>query len=360
MCAGNVVSKNWDTASGGGTAIPVSEADCGGLHPTNTSCASYMFGNDGARSTCRRANTWACSIGGGGGGAGTKPLDTQCSSYLNIQSPPSPYMWRGGDGMLIPITGDPYYWAGGGGGSLNLKWNTYENTYHSILGGKGGGGDGSNRYHSPEKTESHRLTYLSDDSYWGAVSKGQPYFENYYDENGTMYTNELNDALLTPWVGGGDAVPNTGSGGGASNRNDYRSGHGGSGIVIMRYSTANSAGESVKFADVTCPGPLHVCKPGVAPHTCSVGEYFLNNTCQTCDAATTGDCAVGETFDGGCYDDVNGFCLKCNPTSSQYCTGYHLTLNACTHIYTRIHIDTYTHTHTLRHVSNYARPTLGI
>lgn len=327
MCTGDVASQNWDTVGPGGSVDPVAESDCGALHPIG-SCDTYMFGNPGADCTCDRSSTWTARIGGGGGGAGTPPLDTNTQGSTAINAPFAPYLYRGGDGKQIPITGDPFYWGAGGGGIIHLKWDTYAKLKHVAFGGKGGAGTGSSLYHSPIVNQNHRGTYVTDDVYWG--------HENHEDDVYHRRLVEHDDAIVEldghPIYGykGGSAAPNTGSGGGASSISTAYGGEGGSGIVIMRYSTTNPAANSIEFTE-TCPSPYHVCKPGTTPYACQTGEYFLNNTCQTCNATHASNCSQGFLFNNGCYDDVPGLCIAdCSPQAGEYCAG-ETRKNTCTH-----------------------------
>jgi len=103
----------------------------------------------------------------------------------------------GGDGVPINITGTSYYWgAGGGGGAYSL--NSYGR------GGKGGGGSGGS---------STGFTFTGD-------------------------TYGINDAYPAGADGrGGDGGRSTGGGGGGSGYEYDGGSKGGSGVVIIRYST---------------------------------------------------------------------------------------------------------------------------
>jgi hypothetical protein len=104
---------------------------------------------------------------------------------------------EGGDGIPINITGTSYYWgAGGGGGAYSLK------SYGR--GGKGGGGSGGS---------STGFTFTGD-------------------------TYGINDAYPAGADGrGGDGGRSTGGGGGGSGYEYDGGSKGGSGVVIIRYST---------------------------------------------------------------------------------------------------------------------------
>jgi hypothetical protein len=107
---------------------------------------------------------------------------------------------RGGDGLQFDILGTPYYWGGGGGGSGH--------TTIGGNGGKGGGGGGA-----------IGTTYGGT----GGINDGEP------GGGGPLYAE----------VPGGDAGEHTGGGGGGGpyGFQDNRGGNGGSGVVIIKYST---------------------------------------------------------------------------------------------------------------------------
>ena len=112
--------------------------------------------------------------GGGGGGAGEKGQDR--------------FSWRadakGGDGMASSITGATRYYSGGGGGGVHAPSGNYGRDFNS--GGLGGGG----------------ISYSA----------------------GPQAAH--------------DGIANSGGGGGGAYHPDaYRSGNGGSGIVVVRYRT---------------------------------------------------------------------------------------------------------------------------
>jgi len=97
----------------------------------------YTYGNSGGKGSLKSDQgyiSYATFGGGGGGGAGSSGLigdaDYKPNTY-NITKGGG----DGGDGVIIPITGQPIYWAGGGGGGC----------FAGIAGkgGFGGGGGGS-------------------------------------------------------------------------------------------------------------------------------------------------------------------------------------------------------------------------
>jgi len=170
--------------SGGGSGgldsenLPQNGGDT--LQP-NSASGGYGYPGGGA------SGEYDCAGGGGAGGPG------QDASGNN---------GNGGDGIQVNIDGNNYYWAAGGGGS----------DYNGNLGGDGGlggGGGGSTR--------------------GASVGSG-----------GTGSINPGNDGVSTEDSPGGDAGDNTGSGGGGGSwgfddSGTVRGGHGGSGIVIVRY-----------------------------------------------------------------------------------------------------------------------------
>ena len=133
-------------------------------------------GNDGGAAGGTGGPWETRGIGSGGGGA-VQP------GFTGGASP-----WgKGGDGVLINITGTPTHYAGGGGGSNSE--NAQEDQYNSRdagLGGLGGGGRGQNR----------------------------------------------SQVSVRPGVSG---EANTGGGGGGTDRRFQEATFGGSGIVIVRY-----------------------------------------------------------------------------------------------------------------------------
>ena len=161
----------------------------------------YAGGNAGTQISLGGANP---ALSGGGGGAGESGNNGSItarynnnSSYTNWVNDGSP--GKGGDGVLVNITGHDYYWgAGGGGGSFQTLAGT---------GGKGGGGAGGQS--GNEGTQSGG---------GDAINIGQN-----GGETATAY--------------GGNGGQHTGSGGGGGGWQSTQGGNGGSGIVIIRYKT---------------------------------------------------------------------------------------------------------------------------
>jgi hypothetical protein len=149
--------------SGGGAAAPNKSINKGGLAGTSSSLGGFegkAYGtNGGSNTTIRNGGPTNAS---GGGGAKSPGLNTD----------PNGDAGKGGDGVLIKITGVDTYYAGGGGGGGHEK--------NGGAGGLGGGGKGS----------------------------------------------AIGDGLS------GEA--NTGSGGGGGAWSEFIGGKGGSGIVIVR------------------------------------------------------------------------------------------------------------------------------
>ena len=123
----------------------------------------------------------------------------------------SGYGANGGTGIQSSITGIATYYAGGGGGGGGLVGGT---------GGVGGGGNGSGSY------------------------------------------------------SGGAGTPNTGSGGGGGSPNNGPGGVGGSGIVIIRYPTANAA-------DYTCGGTASTSGVDTICTYTMGGTFTVTNTFAT-------------------------------------------------------------------------------
>jgi len=112
--------------SGGGAAGPNSDLNYGGAAGTGSSLAGFngnIYGNRGGNNTTTR--TAGPTQASGGGGAGSAAPDT---------NPNGSIAGRGGEGIIINITGNNIYYGGGGGGGA------HEGTGGS--GGFGGGGDG--------------------------------------------------------------------------------------------------------------------------------------------------------------------------------------------------------------------------
>ena len=188
---------------GSGSAASVSGGD--GSNSSFNNIVAYGGGGGGARQTGGRAgassggsgqdsnaasgaasqgfrggdglSTAACTSASGGGGAGSAGLQgfTQCSPQI-------PWGGNGGIGVAYSISGSSTYYGGGGGGGPN---NNSSTTVDLGRGGNGGGGNGG---------------------------------------NGDR-------------VNGTDGLANTGGGGGGGDWEASGAGNGGSGIVIVRYTT---------------------------------------------------------------------------------------------------------------------------
>ena len=144
----------------------------GGRYGLAGSAGTASQGNAGGSGYSSVANVWT---GGGGGGAGSAG-----GNAITF------YPGYGGAGVAYAITGNLEYYGGGGGGSSQ---NYGVGTVYPGLGGIGGGGAGAA------------------------------------------------DQTSSTVVKGGDGAPNTGGGGGAqaNQTGSGNSGHGGSGVVILRY-----------------------------------------------------------------------------------------------------------------------------
>ena len=106
---------------------------------------------------------------------------------------------NGGPGIQINIDGNNYYWGGGGGGGSISRPSSGGN------GGIGGGGGGGHQNNGGGSGGGSALNA-------GAAAGGH--------------------------TAGGDAGANTGGGGGGGSHGDYDGGDGGTGIVIVRYTTS--------------------------------------------------------------------------------------------------------------------------
>ena len=161
----------------------------GGVYGQAGSVGTAGQGNAGGSGYNSVANIWT---GGGGGGAGSAG-GTATTFYPGY----------GGAGVAYAITGNLEYYGGGGGGSSQ---NAGVGTVYPGLGGIGGGGTGAA------------------------------------------------DQTSSTVVKGGDGASNTGGGGGAQANavGSGNSGHGGSGVVVLRYRVP----QVVTFLDTgawTCP-----------------------------------------------------------------------------------------------------------
>ena len=177
-------------ANESGVAIQV-----GGAKGTASSLAGFtgnIYGNIGGSGLTRSGVYLG---GGGGGGAGEAGING--SPNFNGTG------GRGGNGILINITGSNLYWGAGGGGA---QYNSSDNGVVSRAGNGGLGGGGG-----------------------GASASG------YYGSGGT---GGLNAGVTPTSQVGGTGGANTGSGGGAGGWVGAVGGSGGSGVVIIRYSTA--------------------------------------------------------------------------------------------------------------------------
>ncbi len=139
-------------------------------------------GHNGGGSVLNNDNS--DNFGAGGGGAGE-------AGYSSTVSAPG----KGGDGLMCDITGEEVWYAGGGagGGNGNVGWNV------AAEGGKGGGGA-----------------------------------SGHWPNGVTTDYNSDNEAFIGP------GTPGTGGGGGGgaswgTGNHQGPGGHGGSGVVIVRY-----------------------------------------------------------------------------------------------------------------------------
>jgi hypothetical protein len=184
------------TGGGGGGGHPGGAALSGG------SGGGGGWGNSGAAGTAGQGERGGNNSGGGGAGGGGKNAaggDKSSGSSAN-----------GGAGLQSNIDGNNYYYAGGGAGS---SWSSGP----GCNGGIGGGGGGNGAGGPPGGS--------------GGGSARNP------GGNGQVVPN---NGVATPAGNGG---ANTGGGGGSAEQSQNESyvgvgGTGGSGIVIVRYTTS--------------------------------------------------------------------------------------------------------------------------
>jgi len=186
---GSTTGADGGSGGGSGASDPGSYSGGAALQPSSSSGG---FGNAGGDQN----GSQGTYPGAGGGGAGTAGQSAPSSSGIDGGD--------GGVGIQIDIDGNNYYWAAGGGGNGHGSGKTGGN------GGLGGGGAGSN--------------------YSGAFGLG----------GGNAINNGSNGSTGNSQPGGNAGV-NTGSGGGGAAWEFGSGGNGGSGIVILRYLTADIA-----------------------------------------------------------------------------------------------------------------------
>ena len=158
-----------------------------------------------------------CGGGGGAGGVGVSPASA------------GSYGGNGGPGVLSTIDGNSYYYAGGGGAS---GWTSALGAGNGGAGGGGGGGGAGSSYNLNPGTGNTQGRNNGLNGNIGSVGKG------------------------------GNAGANTGGGGGGAGESNagYQStsGAGGSGIVIVRYLTADAVGRTVTGGTATTSGSYTV------------------------------------------------------------------------------------------------------
>jgi hypothetical protein len=216
------------------------------------------------------------SAGGGGGGKNTNGTNGNIIKGGN-----------GGDGKPYSITGSEQYYGGGGGGSAVTINQTYVAAGLGGDGGKGGGGYGA-----------------------GSVV---------YNEPGYQKTNMTRGDNGKPGTGGGGgggaAVASPGPANYAGNPVINPGSRGGSGIVIIRYSTTG-----------LCPSNLPYFNPGLK--TCTVCADatpvydVATATCTRCPAIKqnwNGIACVATCPSVLPFADTNNVCqLPCSPASPNW------------------------------------------
>ena len=210
----SVFSSVTALGGGGGGAEGGGGANTGGSgggagYNTNTGAAGtanqgYAGGN---------AIGGTCGGGGGAGGVGVSPASA------------GSYGGNGGSGVISTIDGTSYYYAGGGGGS---GWTSALGAGNGGAGGGGGGGGAGSAYNLNPGTGNTQGRNNGLNGNIGSVGKG------------------------------GNAGTNTGGGGGGAGESNagYQStsGAGGSGIVIVRYLTADAVGRTITGGTATTSG----------------------------------------------------------------------------------------------------------
>jgi hypothetical protein len=206
------------TALGGGkggthSTTPGGNGGSGGGGAENGGAASQVAGTGTAGQGFSGARGYTGGQGAGGGGGAGAPGGEGVNNSRG---------GNGGTGLQFGISGVPTYYAGGGGGA-----NYYGNTTSS--GGLGGGGIG----------------------WYNNVSGGS---------NGA--------------AGSSNGTPNTGGGAGGYERADLRAGAvGGSGIVLIRYSTAAVGNTSDATTDTLTDSPT------LYGHDMGLGGEVIGNYC---------------------------------------------------------------------------------
>ena len=228
------------TVGAGGTGALAGDAQPRGVSGVNSSAFSLtsIGGGGGASDYASSGVPYAAASGGSGGGApgNSQPAGTGTVGQGNDgragagsyypgggggAGSPGGYRFSGstlsnadgGYGIQNDITGTNYFWAGGGAGGGYSTWGG--------SGGRGGGGGGA---------PAGGGTGLGDTFGINAAANGT---------NGSLGT--------TTNVPGGNGGTNTGGGGGGGshwNSNNY-GGNGGSGIVVVRYLTADGVGKTI-------------------------------------------------------------------------------------------------------------------
>ncbi|CAE7252091.1 unnamed protein product [Symbiodinium necroappetens] len=181
---GEVVAKGGGQGGGGSDiSKPGGSGGSGGGGGFDRTTVARSTGTAGQGHGGGITNLQEYGAGGGGGGAGEAGAD----------APQKYYAGKGGDGISSDITGATKFYGGGGGGGINDNTGQLL-TGRGGLGGKGGGGRGSDfgsKYPGP------------DGSQWEFT--------------------------------GTDGEANTGGGGGGTDPESKYAGMGGSGVVIVRY-----------------------------------------------------------------------------------------------------------------------------
>jgi hypothetical protein len=271
--------ENVAAGGGAGSAYPEVVDASSGASGGGGSGLGYPGQNTSGAGFPGRAGDFIAGTGAAGGGGGGKNSQGTAGN-INQGG-------NGGGGIANSITGNSIIYGGGGGGSAVTINGTYVAGGIGGIGGAGGGGAGA-----------------------GSVV---------YNVAGYQKTNMVRGENGTPGTGGGGgggaSVASPGPAGYPGNPVTNPGSRGGSGIVIIRYSTAN-----------LCQSPLPYFNPGLKICTaCGDERPFYNplsNNCEKCPIARqywNGIACVAECPTVLPYADKNKICqLPCSSASPNW------------------------------------------
>ena len=226
---GSVLTASTSTHAGGGgaggllykkriTVVPGTSYNiavgAGGIYDTGIYVGGSCTGGNGGNSSAFGFT----AIGGGGGAGRNSPAAVGGSGGGGAYTYPSGVAGTLGQGFSGGNANQASTYPGGAGGGAGEAGHDYLN-----LSTGGAGGDGKNF--------SISFGAAVGDSGWFAGGGGGGGSTGGAGGNGGGSAGSNGDAL--------DAMPNTGGGGGGSGGNFHHGGTGGSGIVIIKYSTSN-------------------------------------------------------------------------------------------------------------------------